>query len=185
MTLPVSGALGFAHVNTERGAAARTPMSLGWVRSNTYYSYKNLGSIHGLTWFNPASSKNSVTRTVSSTVTNCVNAVVTIQGNPSRFTGTLTNCTKRVTTNCAQCGYLHGLQLQANCNCNCNCAACNCNYSNCNCAACSTCDTCGGTCTCDTCSACGTCTTCGTCGGACTCDTCSTCSACSDCGTNC
>ena len=131
MTLPASGALGFAQVNAEIGAAARTPMSLGWVRTNSYYAYHNLGSIHGLTWFAPLSSQNSITRTVNQTVTNCVNAVATVQGNPSHFRGILTNCVKRVVTNCDQCAYNHGTQLQANCNCNCNCSACNCNYTAC------------------------------------------------------
>ena len=180
MTLAATGLIGFANVVTEIGAASGAAMSLGWIKTNSYYQYKDLGSIHGLTWFKAVSSKNSVTRTTAATTTNCANAVTTVQTNTKNFKGSgsshfggtyigstagLTNCNARVVQNCDQCAYDHGTYLQKNCNCNCNCAACNCDYKACNCPVVN-CSTCSSTCS----STCGTCSTCAcTCTCTCTC----------------
>ena len=134
MTLVATGLISLALLNTELGVAATTARSLSWVQSNTYYGYKDLNSIHGLTWFTAVSSQNSLTRSAGASTSNCAGANCAGQSNPGwDGVGGLTNCTPKQTTNCNQCGYNNGLYLQANCNCNCNCANCNCVYNNCNC----------------------------------------------------
>lgn len=142
MTLAATGALSLSNVNTEIGVAAGTARALSWVQTNTFYAYKNINSLHGLTWFNAVSSQNSITRTTAATTLNCA-ANCAGQWNPSNFdfVGGQTNCTAHYALNCNQCAYSHGTYLQANCNCNCNCAVCNCNYNNCNCD-CANCVTC-------------------------------------------
>lgn len=119
--LPSSGAISLSNVNTEVGAAATTTRGLDWVRANTWYSYTDLNSLHGLYWFTPVSSQNSITRTPTATTTNCSSNVGS--GN--------------IVTTVSQCSYSHGTHLQAACNCNCaykKYSNCNCNCAcNCNC----------------------------------------------------
>lgn len=145
MTLPASGAISLSQVSTECGQGATSTRALSWVQSNTYYSYTNMNSLHGLAWFTPVSSQNSVSRTTGATTTNCA-------GNCTNLDPNCYNCgtcecnpfpwpaanydTPNGSSNCNQCGYGHGTQLQANCNCNCNCANCVCSSSNCNCGDC-------------------------------------------------
>lgn len=141
MTLPASGEISIASVNTEVGAAATTSRGLDWVQSNTYYGFKDLNSIHSLAWFTAYSSVNSVSRGSTWTTTNCTTNCASqrnTQGYPTNLgqcysPSDNTNCTAIAASNCNQCGYSHGTYLQGNCNCACNCYVCNCNYNNCNC----------------------------------------------------
>ena len=153
MTLPTSGAISLANVNTEAGRGV-VAVGLDWVRSNTYYGYKDLNSIRGKIWFQAVSSKNSCSRTEGGTTTNCTANCAAQTSNCIMFDGAvhdinyiranncsygdpfrncLINCAAAYAVNCNQCGYGHGTYLQANCNCNCNCYVCNCNYVNCVC----------------------------------------------------
>lgn len=102
--IPTSGPVSFSNINTERGAAANAPIDLAWVSSNTYYNYKDLNSIRGYLYYTAVSSQNSISRTPSSTVTNC---------------GGVYNCGELQCNTYGQCGYSHGTYLQAQCNCNC------------------------------------------------------------------
>lgn len=134
MTLPASGAISLSNVSAEIGGGPTGSVSLAWVRDSTYYAYKDLNSIHGLTWFRAYSSNGNVVRSPLVTTTNCaVNC--DNQNNSSGYDGIggWTNCNPTVNVNCNQCGVDHGAYLQGNCNCACNCHVCNCEYSNCNC----------------------------------------------------
>ena len=133
MTLPASGVIRISNINTEIGNSVNAHLGLSWVQSNTYFSYRNLNSVHGLTWFNAVSSKNSVDRGSTWTTTNCLANCTSQCSNPSGYSGSLTVCNLIANANCNQCGYSHGTYLQANCNCACNCYVCNCSYNNCNC----------------------------------------------------
>lgn len=164
MTLPWSGPISLMSVNAEIGNGSGA-MSLAWVRDHSYYAYRDLNSIHGLTWFQAVSSQNNVGRNTDQTVSNCGNNCGGRQHlNPTQSAypydcrynpgghpewigfdgragyggdGGLTDCNPFTSTNCDQCGYASGpAMLQKNCNCNCNCWNCNCYYTNCNCANC-------------------------------------------------
>lgn len=142
MTLPASGTISLANVNTEVGASAGTTRALSWVQSNTYYAYTNLNALHGLMWFTAVSSQNSVNRTAGSTTTNCTSnctsydanchACTTCECGPVAWTAP-NYAVPNQSVNCNQCGYSHGTYLQGNCNCNCNCANCVCSSNDCNC----------------------------------------------------
>lgn len=131
MPIPSSGPISFLDINAQIGNGSN-PMSLAWVRDNTYFAKKDLASIRGYSWYAAQWSHGLSVRNDSAVTPNCATQCQCSQANPSAFNAALKNCTYTRPSNCNQCT-AERAYLQPNCNCNCNCANCQQNYNNCNC----------------------------------------------------
>jgi len=84
--IPTSGAINFSDIDVLMGNASNATLSMATIKANTPYGMANgLQSLRGYNYFTPVSSQNSITRTATSTTTNCASTGQCVQESVCNF----------------------------------------------------------------------------------------------------